>query len=72
MLQLQYSIDAIRDEARHLVERGSLDRHQCLHALCKFYPEREWDSVERELEQNQFLLRDRIFDLVSKEDWAND
>ncbi len=69
---LQYSIGAIRDEARELVERGSLDRHQCLFALCKFFPEREWESVERELELNQYLLRDCIFDLVTNEEWATD
>lgn len=69
---LQYSIGAIRDEARDLVERGSLDRHQCLLSLCKFFPEREWESVERELELNQYLLRDCIFDLVTNEEWATD
>ncbi len=69
---LQYSIGAIRDEARELVERGSLDRHQCLLSLSKFFPEREWESVERELELNQYLLRDCIFDLVTNEEWATD
>lgn len=73
MLQsLRYSIDAIRDEARHLVENGSLNRQQPIHALCRFFPDREWCCVEQELELNQYLLRDRICDLVSKEDWFND
>ncbi|CAN1210024.1 DUF4327 domain-containing protein [Tumidithrix helvetica PCC 7403] len=69
---LQYSIGAIRDEARHLVESGSLNRHQPIHALCRFYPDREWCQIEQELEMNQFLLRDRICDLVSQEDWSCD
>lgn len=69
---LQYTIDAIRDEARHLVECGSLNRHQPIHMLCRFFPDREWSSVERELERNQYLLRDPICDLVNKEDWSYD
>lgn len=73
MLQsLHFTIGAIRDEARHLVESGSLSRQQPIHALCRFFPDREWCSVERELELNQFLLRDRISDLVTNEEWSND
>ncbi len=69
---LHYSIGAIRDEARHLIENGSLRRQQPIHALCKFFPDREWVGVEQELEINQYLLRDRISDLVTNEDWTND
>jgi hypothetical protein len=69
---LSYSIGAIRDEVRHLVENGSLKRQQPIHALCRFYPDREWDQIEQELEMNQFLLRDRICDLVSQEAWSSD
>jgi Domain of unknown function (DUF4327) len=69
---LHYSIEAIRDEARHLVEIGSLTRQQPIHTLCRFFADREWDDVEHELEANQFLLRDRISDLFSQEDWTND
>ncbi len=69
---LQYTIDAIRDEARHLVECGTLSRHQPIHMLCRFFPDREWCSVERELERHQYLLRDPICDLVNKEDWSYD
>ncbi|WP_019498722.1 DUF4327 family protein [Pseudanabaena sp. PCC 6802] len=69
---LHYSIDAIRDEARHLVETGSLTRQQPIHSLCRFIPDRQWSDVEHELEVNQFLLRDRIADLFSQEDWSND
>ena len=73
MLQsLHYTIGAIKEDVRHLVECGSLDRNQHLHTLCRFYPDREWCQIERELEFNQFLLRDRICDLVSQECWARD
>jgi hypothetical protein len=66
------SIGAISDEARHLVESGSVSRQQPILDLCKYFPDREWVFIEHELEVNQFLLRDRICDLMSKEDWSND
>ncbi len=69
---IHLSIGAICDEARHLVETGSVNRQQPIHSLCKYFADREWGSVEHELELNQFLLRDRISDLMSKEDWSND
>ncbi|AFY70983.1 hypothetical protein Pse7367_2728 [Thalassoporum mexicanum PCC 7367] len=73
MLQsAQYSIGAIRDEARQLIDGGKLNRHQPIHALCKFFSDREWNCIEHELEINQFLLRDRLCELLSHEDWAND
>lgn len=73
MLQsLQYSIDLIRDEARHLVQRGSVSRQQPIYTLCKYIPAREWTLVECELEASGFLLRDRISDLMGREDWDND
>lgn len=73
MLQvLPYTITVIKDEARDLVDRGRLSRHQPIHALCRFFPDREWVFIERELELNQYLLRDRICDLVSDERWSDD
>ncbi len=66
------SIGAICDEARHLVECGSISRQQPIISLSKYFADREWGSVEHELELNQFLLRDRISDLMSKEDWSSD
>lgn len=69
---IHLSIGAICDEARHLVETGSVNRQQPIHCLCKYFADREWGFVEHELELNQFLLRDRISDLMSKEDWSND
>lgn len=67
-----YSIDTIRDEATHLVQSGRVSRQQPLYVLCNFIPTREWNEVEQELEQNNFLLRDRIGDLVNQEHWDND
>ena len=69
---IQYSIDLIQDEARQLVEKGVVSRQQPIYALCRFIPAREWALVEHELERSNFLLRDRIGDLVSHEAWDND
>lgn len=67
-----YSINEIKNEARHLVERGIIDRHQPICILCNFIPPREWICVECELEQNDYLLRNHICDLLSQEKWEND
>jgi hypothetical protein len=73
MLQsLPYTIDLIRDEARQLVQKGTIDRHQPIYTLCRHIPAREWIYVESELESSGFLLRDRIADLMGREDWDND
>ena len=69
---VDYSIDEIKNEARHLVERGIIDRHQPICILCEFIPPREWICVECELERNDYLLRDRICDLLSKDEWQED
>lgn len=68
----QYSLDLIQDEARQLVQKGVISRQQPIYVLCKYIPAREWAWVECELERNDFLLRDRIGDLISHEDWDND
>ena len=73
MLQsLHYSISLIQDEARELVHQGVVSRQQPIYTLCKYIPAREWGCVEGELEANGFLLRDRISDLMGREDWDND
>lgn len=73
MLQsLQFSIDAIKDEARNLVEKGVVSRQQPIYVLCNYIPAREWALVECELERCDFLLRDRIGDLMGQEEWEND
>ena len=71
-IKIQYSLDVIQDEARHLVHEGVLSRQQPTYTLCQFIPPREWACVECELEKCDFLLRDRIADLIGSEKWDND
>lgn len=73
MVQLaQYSLNMIQDEVRQLVERGVVDRQQPIYSLCQHIPSREWVCIECELEKCDFLLRDRIGDLMGHETWEND
>ena len=69
---IDYSIDGIRQEARFLVEKGFIDRQNTICILCEFIPPREWVCVECELEKNDYLLRDRISDLLAKDQWQDD
>ncbi len=73
MLQsAQYSLNVIQDEARELIRKGLVSRQQPIYILCQYIPAREWAWVESELERCNFLLRDRIGDLVGREQWDND
>jgi hypothetical protein len=67
-----YTLEVIRDEARYLVKHGDVDRQQPIYALCHFIPSREWIRIEAELERHEFLLRDRIIDLLAREEWQDD
>ncbi|NJK34302.1 MAG: DUF4327 family protein [Oscillatoriales cyanobacterium SM2_2_1] len=69
---LQISIEAIRDEARHLLECGTVRRNEQILSLCRFYGDRDWNVVEHELELHQYLLRDQISDLLGQENWSDD
>ncbi|NJK37892.1 MAG: DUF4327 family protein [Oscillatoriales cyanobacterium RM1_1_9] len=69
---VQYSLETIRDEARELLDRGVISRNQPIYTLCQYIPTRDWICVEGELEACDFLLRDRIGDLVGSEKWDND
>ncbi len=69
---VQYSIDVIQQEARQLVNQGLVSRQQPIYTLCQYIPAREWACVECELERCDFLLRDRIGDLMGNEEWDND
>jgi hypothetical protein len=55
-----------------LIQKGRINRQQPIYTLCKYIPTREWLLVERELEENDFLLRDRIAELVAREKWEED
>lgn len=69
---VRYSIDVIQEEVRDLVKKGLVSRRQPIYNLCQYIPVREWQEVERELEAHGFLLRDRIIDLMGREDWDED
>lgn len=71
-LPRHYSLSALQDEVRQLVQKGMVSRHQAIYTLYEYIPPRAWAEVERELEQSNFLPRDRIGDLISHEEWAND
>ena len=69
---IRYSLDIIQDEARQLVQKGVVSRQQPIYSLCQYIPVREWVCVESELERCDFLLRDRMGDLIGREEWDND
>lgn len=69
---IRYSIEVIREEAKQLVNQGKLNRQQPIYNLCCFFPPCEWNFIEQELECNEFLLRDRIIDLLGGECWEED
>ncbi|PSB01993.1 DUF4327 family protein [Merismopedia glauca] len=70
--RVSYSIDVVRDEARRLVAKGIVSRQQPIYILCHYISAREWVCVENELDRCNFLLRDRIGDLLGNEHWDND
>lgn len=69
---IRYSLDAIKDEACELVRQGIVDARQPLYSLCHYFPMCQWNSVECELESNDFLLRDQILDLIGCQNWSDD
>ncbi|PMB17159.1 DUF4327 family protein [Fischerella thermalis] len=69
---VKYDIEVIKEEARELVKKGLIRRNEPIYALCRYIPGRDWVCVELELEKNEFLLRDKIIDLLGREDWNED
>ncbi|BAU07766.1 DUF4327 family protein [Fischerella sp. NIES-3754] len=69
---VKYDIEVIKEEARELVKKGVIRRNEPIYALCRYIPGRDWVCVELELEKNEFLLRDKIIDLLGREDWNED
>lgn len=67
-----YTIDMLRDEAKQLVEGGVVTRQQPIFTICGFIAAREWPFIETELAKHDYLLRDRIGDLINHETWSND
>ena len=68
----RYSIDSIREEASILVEKGVVSTNQPLRILYEYLPAQYWHKIERELEIHDYLLRDRIIDLVGAISWDSD
>ncbi|AFY34291.1 DUF4327 family protein [Calothrix sp. PCC 7507] len=69
---VQYDIEVIKEEVRQLLKKGLVSRQQPIYSLFKYIGERDWAFFELELENNEFLLRDRIIDLLGSEDWDQD
>jgi hypothetical protein len=69
---IHYSLALIQEQVRKLVRQGVIARRQPIYTLCKFVPAQEWAEVERELEKHEFLLRDRIADLIPCDAWDDD
>ncbi len=67
-----YSIETIQEEARYLVEKGKIGLQQHIYTLCDYIPAREWLWVEKELEKWDYLLRDRVCDLIGSQRWDDD
>ncbi len=68
----QYSITDLQDEVRELVMRGLVKPQQHIHELKQHVIDQEWHKLERLFSDHDYLLRDRIVDLIGKESWAND
>lgn len=68
----QYTIADIQDEARALVERGTVGRQQRIFELSNYFDDRRWPLVEKLLEESDYLLRDHVIDLIGKEFWLSD
>ena len=68
----RYSIVTIKEEARNLLATGAIALNQPLRILFEYLPPRQWDTIESELELHDYLLRDRVIDLIGKLDWEDD
>jgi hypothetical protein len=68
----RYPIAAIREEALSLVQNGAIALDQPIRILFEYLPVPQWIVIEYELERYDYLLRDRIVDLVGKIDWESD
>jgi len=69
---VKYDIELIKQKALQLVKKRLINRQQSIYTLCKDIPPCDWVNFELELEKNEFLLRDRIIDLLNQESWEDD
>ena len=68
----RYSIAAIREEAIYLAQVGKIRLNQPLYILLEYLPAEHFCAIENELERHDYLLRDRIIDLVGELNWDSD
>ena len=68
----RYPIAAIREEAINLVQNGVVALDRPIRILFDYLPAPQWKTIEYELERHDYLMRDRIIDLVGKIDWKSD
>ncbi|HEY9770847.1 MAG TPA: DUF4327 family protein [Coleofasciculaceae cyanobacterium] len=68
----RYSFVEIREEAIYLVQIGEIALDRPLRILFEYLPAKQWNVIECELERHDYLLRDRIIDLVGKISWESD
>ena len=68
----ELTIADVQDEVRALVTRGSVGRQQRIFELSRFFSDYRWHMIEQLLKTNDYLLRDRVIDLVGKEYWNGD
>jgi hypothetical protein len=68
----RYSIGTIKEEAYNLVENGLITLDQPLRILFEYLPVQQWNMIECELERHDYLLRDRVIDLIGKLKWESD
>ncbi|MDF5734935.1 MULTISPECIES: DUF4327 family protein [unclassified Nostoc] len=71
-ITVKYDIEVIKEEALQLVKKRLVNRQQPIYTICKYIPHSDWVNFELELEKNEFLLRDRIIDLLNHESWEDD
>ena len=62
----------IKQEVYSLLEIGIITIDQPLRILYDYLPAKQWNEIECELERYDYLLRDRIIDLVGKLEWESD
>ena len=71
-LTKRYSISSIKEEAYQLVEIGLITLDQPIRILYDYLPAKQWNEIECELERHDYLLRDRVIDLIGKLEWESD
>lgn len=68
----RYTLIMLQDEVGQLIQQKLVSRQQPISVLAKYFSARDWQWMEQELEQNNFLLRDPIGELISHEEWYTD